>query len=285
MSTGITETEILEAENATGLKFPASYRKFISETDGHLFEDQGVKVMSLAESLGYFSHLRKFSLVQKWGCFPILDNDDSNPWCICCEPPLAGYIVQIMHDDAPQIKFRSLDAFFAAIQTGDGDDLCFLDDLKGDFYGPKRIAHDVEAAKELLKMASNLSKVDRPDACRFAMWLLGDEQVDQIAQFLADEDVFVARDATNRLTAMKSPKAMEALQTDQRSLAAFIERSRTLLLEGGIQCSVENHGTIRLSPPNKASILLDMKTFYAKKKNPNAEKEFLERVKSIIAAR
>jgi hypothetical protein len=276
---GAPESKILEAEVATGLRFPANYRKFLLESDGKFFKDQSVKILSLKESLEYFETIREFGLAQTWGYFPIVDNEDSNPWCICCNPPLVGYIVQVLHDDSAQIKFRGIESFFEKIQTSERDDALFLEDLEADFQSTERTSQDVAIAQELVKNASSYKGDDGNDACRFAMWLFGDEQVDQIVPFLEDEDPFIARDASERLKAMQSPKAKEALEVLKKNFADFVERSLVVLHQAGIQAKSEN-GSIRLNPYD---ILLNMEAFYSERKNPGSEQKFIERAKSFIA--
>jgi hypothetical protein len=278
---GVSEREICDAELATGLKFPSSYREFLSESNGGFFERQLVKILSLKESLKYFNSLRDFGLTRTWGYLPILDAEDSNPWCLCCNSPLAGYIVWVMHDDAAQIKFRSIDSFFSAIERSDRNDAMLLDDLEGDFKCGDRAVEDIEVARALVKNAPNYESVDRNDACRFAMWLFSEDNVDEMSRFLDDEDPFVARDALDRLKALKSLKAREAIQAVGKDLAGFVEKSVALLKQVGIQAQPENDSTVRVNH----GILLDMKVFYAQRKAPEAEQKFIDRVKSFIAGK
>jgi hypothetical protein len=277
---GATESKILEAETATGLKFPGSYRKFISESDGKLFKKQSVEILSLEKSVEYFQNLREFGITQTWGYFPILDNNDSNPWCVCCSSPLVGYIVQVNHDDAAKIKFRSIESFFEKIQADASGDDFWLDDLEGDFQSGTRMSQDIAIAQELVKNASSYKDVNRNDACRFAMWLFGDEQVDQIIPFLDDEDSFVARDASDRLKAMRSPKAKQAIEATEKDFIDFVQSSLSLLKKAGIQADLQNPSTISLNP---GYVLLNMKVFYAERKSPEAEQKLIERAKKFIA--
>jgi len=276
---GAPESRILEAETATGLKFPASYRKFISESDGKLFKKQSVEILSLEKSLKYFQNLREFGITQTWGYFPILDNNDSNPWCVCCSAPLVGYIVQVNHDDSAKIKFRSIESFFEKIRVDASGDDFWLNDLARDFQSDTRTSQDIAIAQELVKNASSYKDVSRNDACRFAMWLFGDEQVDQIVPFLDDEDSFVARDAADRLKVMQTPKARLAMEKSKRDFTAFVESSLNLLKQAGIQAELQNQSTICLNPGH---ILLNMEMFYSERKSPDAEQKLIECSKKFI---
>lgn len=276
---GLSEREISDAEASTGLKFPSIYRKFVSESDGGLFEKQSVKILTLKESLKYFSSLREFGLTQTWGYLPILDNEDSNPWCLCCKHPLTGYIVQAMHDDAAQIKFRSFENFFSAIDRSERNDPLLLDELDGDFKSSDRAVEDIEIARALVKNASNYEDIDRGDACRFAMWLFGEDHVDEIALFIEDQDALVAYDALDRLRVLSSPEAKNAIQAARKNLAGFVEESLSLLKQAGIQAQVQNESAIRVSP----GVSLDMRVFYAQRKAAGAEQKFIERVQHLIA--
>jgi hypothetical protein len=226
---GAIESQIIEVQDTTGLAFPDDYRRFIAESDGLLFETQSVKILSLKESLEYFKCLRKFGLTQTWGYFPISDNEDSNPWCICCKEPLAGYIVRVAHDDGAQLKFRSIEALFEGIKSVIEDDILFLDDLDGDFKSKRRTPQDIAAGRQLLSRKDSFSDGDRQDACCFAMWLLAEDQVDEIIPLLDDKDFFVARDARDMLSKMHSSKAKEALRSRKKMLAALVKKSVNLL--------------------------------------------------------
>jgi hypothetical protein len=277
---GAKETEILGAQDIVGVKFPANYRKFISESDGIHFKAQKINILSLKESLEYFKSFREFGITQTWGYFPILDNEDSNPWCLCCKTPISGYIVQLFHDDAAQIKFRSLESFFAAIKASERNDALLLDDLEGDFRTTVHDARDVALGRELLKIPPALGEGDRPDACRFAMWLLGDDQVDEVIPLLDDQDPFIARDTAERLATMQCPKAAEALRANKKSLKEFVAKSAELLRQHDVQAAIENESVIRLTPGN---VLLDMKVFYAERKDSDAEQKFIERAKFFVS--
>lgn len=279
---GALESKILETELSTGLKFPEAYRKFLSKSDGVFFKKQSIKIFSLKESVEYFEKICKFGLTKTWGYFPVLDNNDSNPWCICCRPPLTGYIVHVFHDDSAQIGFRSIENFLAKIQSGPADDVLFLDHPETDFQSNGRTSHDIETAQDLIKNILDYKDIDRNDACRFAMWLFGDEQVDQIAAFLEDEDPYIARDASDRLKAMQSQKSNDAIQTSRKNLAAFIAKAVALLTQAGIQAASENESIVRIHPEN---IALDMKVFYSQRNKPDAEQKFVERVKFFIASK
>lgn len=277
---GAPESKILEAEAATGLKFPASYRKFISESDGKLFKKQSVEILSLEKSVEYFQNLRELGITQTWGYFPILDNNDSNPWCVCCNAPLAGYIVQVNHDDSAKIKLRNIESLITKIQSDTRGDDFWLDDLEGDFQSSSRTSQDITVAQELVRNASNYKDANRNDACRFAMWLFGDDQVEQITPFLDDEDSFVARDASERLKAMRSIKAKQAIESSEKDFLDFVQGSLNSLKKAGIQADLQNPTTIYLSP---GYILLNMEMFYAERKSPGAEQKLIERSKKFIA--
>lgn len=278
---GAAEAEITQVENASKLKFPPSYREFISLSDGYFFKDQGVSVLSLTESLKYFQGLREFGLTQRWGYFPILDNNDSNPWCLCCSEPIEGYIVQVFHDDSAKIKFRNLDSFIAAIQGSERNDALMLDDLPGDFRDEGRTPHDIKVARELLKASSTLLDLDRGDACRFAMWLLSEGEVEDIVPLLEDNDFYIARDASERLAAMRCRKAGEALRENRKNFEAFVDNSLVLLREAGLKAVAVNRDRDILL--NLGNLRLDMKVFYAERKSPDFDEKFIQRVKFLAA--
>jgi hypothetical protein len=278
---GATESEILQAEEASGLKFPASYREFISKSDGYLFQQQEVRILSLKESLEYLQGLRENRMTELWGYFPVLDNNDSNPWCVCCKEPIEGYIVQYCHDDSAKIKFRSVETLCAAIEVSVRNDALLIDKLPDDFQREFRTAQDLKVARNLLNASSQLVDLDRADACRFAMWLLGEDQVDEIVPLLDAGDYCIADDATRRLASMENPRALEALRADRRTFEEFVRKAMEILSQAGIKAESYHRGIDTML--NLGNIRLDMRVFYAERNKPDFEKEFIDRVRFLAA--
>jgi hypothetical protein len=278
---GATESEILQAEKVSGLKFPAGYRELISESNGYFFQQQDVGILSLKESLEYLQGLREFGMTELWGYFPILDNNDSNPWCVCCKEPIEGYIVQYCHDDSAKIKFRDVKTLFAAIQASSRNDALLMDKLAGDFESEFRTPQDIKVARELLKAGSTMVDLARGDACRFAMWLFGEDQVDEIVPLLNAGDHLIADDATLRLASMENPKALEALRADRRTFEEFVRKALEILHHAGIKAETHSRGIDYML--NLGNLRLDLKVFYADRNKPDFEKKFIERVKFLAA--
>jgi cell wall assembly regulator SMI1 len=108
-----SEAEFTRTEAKLGCALPASVKTCYRICDGGRANDDqsDLHLFSLKQALDY--RQTPGFLDSMFGNFPFAENNDSNPICICCKPPLAGFVVQVFHDDVPQLKFRSLDGFFS----------------------------------------------------------------------------------------------------------------------------------------------------------------------------
>lgn len=275
---GATEAEIAGFERATGLQLPKTFRELYRQYNGLEFAEGGLKLLSLSESLEYFNNLENCDLTKTWGYIPFLDNEDSNPWCICCTGPLTGYIVMVSHDDGARVKFRSLDELFEGLLGIPEDDRWYLDDMEGSFDGTERTSQDVQTARSLLSGLSSYSESDQRDACRFALWLLSEDQVDEIIPLLDYPDEYIQREAVDRLTGMQSPKAVDALKQSQKRFADFVEQAVEILKQRGVPARVLN----KEMTVNIGGIFLNMEMFYAERHKPGAMEHIVERAKFFI---
>jgi hypothetical protein len=241
-------------------------------------------LFSLKEALDYGSvpgFLSSF-----WSFLPFAENNDSNPICVCGKSPLAGYMVQVPHDDAPQLKNRSLGGFLqGAIDYVQGGRFLDIHEMPPEFTRRERTEQDRSIARQLIDSATPggiLNDQDRTDALRFACDLLSDEEVDEIGGLLKAEDEYVREHAVHRLRGIPGRKAKKALSQFEGDFDAFVERCAQTLQRAGIQASVHapyGKKTIRLDP---GPVWLNMEVFYSERKRLDLENFLLERARYFL---
>jgi hypothetical protein len=283
-----SDSHLLRLESALGSELPTSVRACYSVCDGGQAQDDrsALELLSASTALGYRQVPRFFD--SYWGYLPFAENNDSNPVCVCCRPPLAGYVVLVSHDDAPRLMYRSLDGFFRAaakfVRNGE-----FLDthQLPSDFAGPKRTKRDSAVARRLLDLGrtegDEIDDEDRTDALRFACDLLSDGQIGEIHALLRSEDEYVREHAADRLKGIPGTRAKKTLRDAGADYDNFVERCAKRLQREGIRASVlTSYGkkTIRVDP---GGIWLNIEVFYSSRNKPDVEEFLLDRVRFFIA--
>ena len=239
---GATADELDAFEARTGLSLPPQVRDFYGSTNGLTIEGgRWMKILSLAEVMPYVEgEVMPFVDGVRWGYFPFTDCNDSNPYCVCCNGPLRNRVVHVFHDDVPKLKFwdlgRFLDAVAAAV-VSKGEDHPELDRLPGEYTSDRkdRTEDEVQTGLELLRLADGLPDVELHDALRFAIDLLSEGEVDEVARLLETGDEHTAWEAAARLGAMKSPRAADALRQYRRETAKFVADCVAALRAAGLE--------------------------------------------------
>ena len=188
-----------------------------------------------------------------------MDCADSNPYCVCCDPIMMGYVVQVFHDDAPQIKFRSLDSFFSALIDHPDPST-----LPSEFDDPHRTTSDVEIAQRLHEQAAHLSGDAQIEAFRFAICLLSADQLSEIAALLEFPNFEVSLNAEERLQALDHPQAHAALDAFEQSLHDFTAHSVEVLTAAGFAPAAIRDTEILLRAELTA-VWLNLRAFYAER--------------------
>lgn len=85
---GASEEELCSFERQTGIALPTPVRMSYAACNGASLCD-GLKIRSLAESLTWVNAYERCV----WSYFPVTENYDSDPFCVCCASPLRGYVV------------------------------------------------------------------------------------------------------------------------------------------------------------------------------------------------
>ncbi len=213
---GVPKADLDTFETETGLRLPAAVRRLYAASDGLTFGSRPLRVLPLAEVQGYSAAMQEIGIPARWGYFPLIDDADSNPFCVCCHAPLAGYVVQVFHDDTAQLKFRGLDSFLSALAGGGAAGGRDLYEMPSEFAGAARAAADLAAGRELIALAPTLGDVEQADAYRFGLWLLPEDQLDEIAAVLEAGDEYVREDALARLAAIGTPGAQAVIRASQQ---------------------------------------------------------------------
>jgi hypothetical protein len=283
-----SEAVLRKAESTLGFSIPDSIRSCYLTSDGGKAKD-GPDARSMVELLSLETALRYYEVAffdAVWGYFPFLENNDSNPVCLCCKSPLTGYVVLALHDDAHRLMFRSPENFFrAAVASIESGEFFDTHELPSEFDGPDRTKNDLSVARQLIDLAGaggTLNDQDRSDALRFGCDLLSDDNVDEIAALLNDEDEYVREHVTRRLKRMLGAKAKNALSQFEGDYDAFVERCARRLQRESIQASVQapyGQKTIRIDP---GPIWLNMEAFYSDRRRPDLEDYLLERARFLI---
>lgn len=278
------EDEIKNLEVELGFALPEPLRDCYRRQDGGTAEHKrsAVQLLSLGAAAEY-RQMAGFDQVY-WQYYPLAENNDSNPVCVCCKPPLTGYVVLVSHDDEPRLLYRTLDGFFDGAVKLLRSDSEFFDTyhLTGDFDGPERTVEDRDIARQLIELANfedELEDQDRTDALRFACDLLGGDDTEELAALLDDDDEYVRGHVLARLQRDECAAANELLRRFEREYDAFLDRSVAVLQNNQIDANrVQN--SIRIDP---WPIWLNMDVFYSERRRPDFDEFLLERAKTFIA--
>jgi hypothetical protein len=296
-SRGATDAEFDVFEAQTGLTLPADVRKFYQHTNG-LTIDRGnrMRIHSLEEVANFVESFQQFGIPSTWGYFPFTDRNDSNPNCVCCEGPVTGYVVRVNHDDIAHIEYRSVGSFLAAVRNvlesparagrGRNGEAGSLRNLPQDFYPDTsdRTPEDVETAHGLLALAGSLGEgsVEQADAVRWAITLLSQNEVDEIARLLDTGDGYRREEAIAKLSPMTAPEAQAAIQRHRREMRGFVNRSVAALREAGIEVAEIQQDRARLEP---GRIWFDLPAFFHRRHSPSASADLVQRARELIALR
>jgi len=132
-----------------------------SEVYGFLEEIQSLgrrrnnfKPLSAIASAAYAAALQERALGVELGLIPLIDANDSNPFCYVSRGIARGMVVQFFHDDAPVFCFSSLDSFRLALLRIENSDL-HIDEISRE--------KDISHPNQLTLIASFGEYADRND--------------------------------------------------------------------------------------------------------------------------
>jgi hypothetical protein len=232
------------------------------------------KVLSLAEAARYLGvlHGRLFAFTE----------EESNPFCVACDPILDGRVLLVFHDGDPVPAFRTLDGFARALLSAPAD--ARLEDLELE-YGPRtaRSDEDVAAGQRLLAtMGPRVDRLDTTDGdavfhVHIGCALLTDAA--ELAPGLEWRDDYARQAVEQRLRELDSPLARETLRAYQTNLAEFDERCIAALKAAGFSVTGHKAGDfIRIGPP---AVGLNMRFFYDRRSDPDAMEYVIARARAL----
>jgi hypothetical protein len=282
-------------ETSTGLSLPPQVRAFYGATNGLTIDGDSsryvtnmrpaawMEIQPLAKVTQYVEGMRRFGIPQVWGYFPFTDCNDSNPYCVCCNGPLRNRVVHVFHDDVARLKFWELGLFLdavAAAVVSRGEDHPELDRLPGEYTPDRehRTEDEVRAGLELLGLTDGLTDVERHDTLRFAIDLLSEGQVDEVARLLDTGDEYTAREAAARLQAMKSPRAASALRQYAAETAGFVTNCAAALRAAGLHVTDVRKDTLCLRP----GMWLNLPIWFHRRREPGIYDEVVRRAKELL---
>ena len=85
---GADAATIARAEEVLAVRFPEEFRELYQTTDGVVLADLQLEITPLATVRMYAGFLAK-----GFGYAPFTDCNDSNPYAVCCDEPLIGFVV------------------------------------------------------------------------------------------------------------------------------------------------------------------------------------------------
>lgn len=289
----MTEAALQTAESNLGISIPAPLRSCFLSCNGGQARHSSEGVSSQVELLSLESVLKYASIPgfinRIPGYFPFLENNDSNPVCVCCKSPLVGYVVLVNHGDGPRLLFRSPEGFFrAAVEHAKIGKFFDTYELISEFDGPERTKEDMAVAQQLIHLATpkdTLDDTERTNALRFACDLLSDENVDVLAELLNCGNEYVREHVLKRLKRIPSAEAKSAINAFESLFNAFVERCANRLQGEGIRASIQapyGQKTIRIDP---GPIWLSMEVFYSEHSRTDFDDYLLERARFFIENR
>lgn len=285
-----TDPQLAAARKKFGRAFPSSVRKIYETGNGGKAKSNlsALEIYSLHRSFAYHGLPEFFN--PPWILWPLIENNDSDPICVCCSAALSGYVVQVNHGDAPRMLFRSLENFFTeSIEAVAASDYLDIHELRGDFAGPDRTEKDRTAARKLIALAKKLNGDQLTDALCFAADLLGDDNIDEIEGLLDFDNIGAADHLAERLeripkvTRRQSVAAKQGTPKPKTELFDdFVTRCGEILKSAGITATVlEMYGknTIRLEP---GSVWLNMQMFHENRRRDDFETFLIDCAKNAV---
>lgn len=281
-----TTAELAKAEKKSGLTLPKSVHAWYLSGNGGKGRSQdlsSLELYTLSEAIKLGNATTFFESC--WGLWPLMDNQESNPICVCCKSPLAGYVVLVNHDDQPKLLARSIESFLrTAIDYVSEGDYLEIHEFPTDFDGPYRTKGDLVASRALLQLLQTddaLTEDEQVDAGRFACDLLSDKEIAGIQALLEIDDEYIQEHVTTRLSRLQKLAARKAVQKSAETFDSFVIQCAKILKQAGIAATtVEMYGkpTVRL---DLGPVWLNMEFYYAKRKQADFQEMFLKKVKAV----
>lgn len=245
-----TDDDFLDYEEGAELTLTPEIKQMYSYSNGFK-GDRRLSFNSLQVASGYNG------ILPGLGLFPFTDSTDSNPYCVCCNPPMRGRIFQLHHDGDSHLKFRDIDSFLTSVLKLIEQPKWNIDDLVPEYRGEsERTADDVAAGIEQLILwrdpETGNDETERQHALSMGMTLVGKGQAKVIGSFLNDIDPYVCESAIERLKELRCNDAQEILSAHFAEKERFRKRCVEALIAAGFQLNADEQystgPTVRIEP-------------------------------------
>lgn len=259
---GATPDAIARVEELFALRLPDEFRQLYLTSDGFDLPVAGMRILPLAEIEPYAD-----AFAGRFRYVPFTDSNDSNPYSICCQGLLAGFVAHVFHDDESRLVCRNLQRFFELLGEmiwGGGDADRLAGDL--DFTHPDRTTADTDTGRELIRYAESLDPSDytRGEALRFAAQLFGHGHEPDLSTVLALGDEYVRAAVLRRCRGLNTPAALAIIAADAEEFNRFVAGLTHSVAEAGIPQDVSR---------------LNLPMLYADRNRPGVLEELLTRLR------
>lgn len=276
-----TPAQLDELESKTSLSLPQSFRSLYEGSNGLTIPKLQLSFYPIDAILQCFDGMHSVLGTDPFGWLPFTDARDSDPYAICCSPPLCWRIAHVRHDDVASLDFGDLESFLAALmKQARIPETTYIGDLSAHYDNPQlRSTEDVAAGQALLDSAYAMQP-DTPyrySSFDFALRLLTDEFVERFVPML-DQTPDLRELAASRLKRIKSPVASQALVTYQRQWSDFKAQALTALRSAGLAGSDVRDDCVRLKP---RPIWFRLDIFYEKRNDPEIFNQIVARARKL----
>ncbi len=272
---GATDQELTAAELKLRLKFPKDVRELYSISNGLVLESYRVEFVALDQMFTFQS--------DEFGYVALTEQNDSNPFCVCCGELLNGYIVRVFHDASPQLVFRTTSSFLEAFaRPMRADEVEELEDLWTDFRTNDRTEEDIRAAKQLMAYAKSQKDDQFPDALRFAVFLFSSEYVKVLRELYDSTEGCCRESVVQRLKGIGNAEAVKIIGDVSGEYKSFVSQCANRLYAAGLSATIVKDSQILLEP---GPVWLNMDAFFDDRKNPNIFDRVVERAKHFLNTR
>jgi hypothetical protein len=271
----VEELDAFQAD--TGLSLPEPIVRLYEASNRLNIDKVGLKFLPLEGVKKYIEGFQRLQVTERWGYFPFTDANDFNPYCVCCNEPLAGKIVHVFHDDSARLDFGGLETFVAAVlKLARSRDDPWIDNLPAQYDDVhNRTPEDLAVGMQLLTSANTMSKddPDRNQMLEFGIRLLSDNYADQFAKLL-DGSAWVRGAALERLRRIQTLESKEAIRKYDQTWHEFRTGAIASLRQAEIKVENVKNDCVLIQPGHT---WLDLGFFYEDHKDPDIFERIVSR--------
>lgn len=269
-------TELAEFERSSGLSLPDELRELYSTCNGLEIEYLGLRFLPLHEVMEY-AHFFQNAL----GLFPLTDENDSDPYAVCCRGPLQGWVVHVRHDGDSSLDFRNVGAFVKAIENLSPDD--DYPKIRAELVERPRVRSEADVAVGLatLQMARKMEDDFAGWAIRFGLSLLTENELPEFVRIF-DMNWMTRRTSLEELAKIPHPSAAKTIADYREEISEFSHTAARALKAASLDVSAVGANTITLQP---GPVHLNMEAWYDRRGSDDFLKTIVEYARNAIAGK